>query len=88
MRFRGELCAVNGRAQAGDPSPGPPRLKKTPVRSTLSPKGERAGFCGGRGRHSAGGEGGILRRARLGFCVNRGPGLCSLFPIPSLYFTR
>jgi hypothetical protein len=27
----------------GTPSPGPPRLKKTPVRSTLSPKGERAG---------------------------------------------
>jgi hypothetical protein len=24
------------------PSPGPPRLEKTPVRSTLSPKGERA----------------------------------------------
>ena len=24
------------------PSPGPPRLKKTPERSTLSPKGERA----------------------------------------------
>jgi len=29
---------------AGTPSPGPPRLKKTPVRSTLSPKGERAGI--------------------------------------------
>jgi hypothetical protein len=26
------------------PSPGPPRLEKTPVRSTLSPKGERAGI--------------------------------------------
>ena len=29
---------------ARTPSPGPPRLKKTPVRSTLSPKGERAGI--------------------------------------------
>jgi hypothetical protein len=26
------------------PSPGPRRLKKTPARATLSPKGERAGI--------------------------------------------
>jgi hypothetical protein len=39
-QFRLSACAP--RNPAGAPSPGPPRLKKTPGQSTLSPKGERA----------------------------------------------
>ena len=43
------ICELQTQAGLPTPSPVPHRLVKAPARATLSPKGERVGFCAFRG---------------------------------------